>query len=66
LAIGIALGHCTPPWCSVHNDGYPGIQAELTLRNEGIDPCVIVVRIGKPDDWLDMAVEAAGIEDLNG
>lgn len=51
LAEKVKNGYCTPQFCSVH-DETPATQTEIEQWDEGLDPCIHVVRLGQPKDWL--------------
>ena len=48
---GVKNGFCTRQFCQTHDAG-PMTKAEEDAWDEGLDPCVHVVRLGEPSDWL--------------
>lgn len=47
LAYGVEHKYCSPPVCDTH-EGIPLTEEEVSLWDEGEDPCAVAVRI-----WLD-------------
>jgi len=51
LSYGIEQGYCSKEVCETH-DGVPMTDYEADQFDEGYDPCLHVVRLGSPSDWL--------------
>ena len=51
LEYGIENGYCTQQFCQMH-DPWPITDAEELELSNGYDPCVHVVRLGSPEDWM--------------
>jgi hypothetical protein len=51
LSYGVENGYCTQQFCQTH--GHTEMtDYEEEQFDEGYDPCVHVVRLGTPKDWL--------------
>jgi len=62
LAFGVANGFCSEQECDTHA-GYPVTETEHQLFEQGIDPCIHVVRLGSEKDWEENALAMASLYD---
>lgn len=60
LAYGVANGYCSEQVCDTHA-GYPVVDLEHQLFEDGIDPCIHVVRLGTQEQWEENAQAMADL-----
>lgn len=57
IRYGLGRGWCGPPVCSTH-DGTPTSEAEEDEFENGMDPCIHIVRL-YPDTQTKLAIEGS-------
>ncbi len=50
LEYGIKNDYCSAQFCDIHNGG-PMTDSEVELFEKNADPCLMMVRLGCPQDW---------------
>lgn len=50
VEFGIANNYCSEPFCATH-DNWPLHPSEEDELEQGYDPCHVMIRLGKMEDW---------------